>query len=71
MVSRASGWQVLSLSLSFWLMLRNLRFAVDKIEARLMHVESHIACDSEGGEQLDPPGSNARVLANISSSDNK
>jgi len=52
-------------------MLRNLRFPVDKIEARLMRVEIHIACDSNGGEQLDPPASSARVLANISSSDNE
>lgn len=52
-------------------MLRNLRFCVDNIEAHVMHVESHTSCDSDGGEKLDPLGSSAQNLSNISSSDNE
>lgn len=35
-------------------MLRNLRFGVEELDAPLMNVESHIVCDLDGGEKLDP-----------------
>lgn len=46
-------------------MLRNQRFFLDRIDSRLAHVESHISCDSDDGDQMDTPGSNSRVLENI------
>jgi len=49
-------------------MLRNQRFCLDRIEARLEDVEIHIACDSNGRDLMDLPGSSARVPSNISSS---
>jgi len=36
-----------------------------------MYVENHIACDSDGGEQLDPLGSSTQFVANVSSSKNE
>lgn len=49
---------------------RNLRFCVDNLKNHLMHVEDHIPCNYDGGEQFDPSKSNAHVLVNISSSKN-
>lgn len=46
-------------------MLRNLRLCVDNITTLLMHVEIHIPCDFEGGEQIDSLGSNPRILATM------
>lgn len=50
-------------------MLRNQRFCLDRIDASLAHVESLIAYDSNGGDLMDPPGSNARVSSDIFSSE--
>jgi len=40
-------------------MLRNLRFLMDIIDGHLMHVESHVPCESNGKEAKDPFGSSA------------
>ena len=51
-------------------MLKNQRFFVERIDLYLEHVESHISCDLDGGDLMDPPRSSARVLENISPSKN-
>lgn len=51
-------------------MLKNQWFCIDRIDSRLAHVESHIVCESNGGDLMDPSGSSARALENISSSGN-
>ena len=51
-------------------MLKNQRFFVERNDLYLEHVESHISCDLDGGDLMDPPRSSARVLENISPSKN-
>lgn len=50
-------------------MLGSQRFYLGNITTYLRHVESHIVCDSGGG-QLDSSSSSAQALADISSSKN-
>lgn len=40
---------------------------VDGIDACLRHVESHVACESEGDEHIEPPSCNVHVPTTVSS----
>lgn len=50
-------------------MLRTFWFYVDKINALLVHVKSHIPCEFDGEDMWDPPSSNAMVPTTVLSLD--
>lgn len=51
-------------------MLKNDRFCLDIFKSQLAHTESHIPCEYDGMDLMDPIGSSARPLAIISSFEN-